>query len=83
MQLLRATRSELSVESFFPKSYGTFKLRVISETIIDFSILLKDQKMFLFDHLVDIRDEPPGHGALSRLISQPVQNIKNLKILHD
>ena len=43
---MRATRSEVAVESFFPQSYGTSKQRNISK-IFDFFFDM-DQKLFLF-----------------------------------
>ena len=56
-----------SLESFFPQSNETFELRDISETsVFFFRYGLYNKEMFLFDHIIDIRDEParPGRNAL-------------------
>ena len=67
-----------SQESLFPQSYGTFKQRDISATIDFFSICSIEQKMFSFEDIIDIRDEParPGRNALWRVISQLFRKIQ-------
>ena len=57
--LLRATRSEAErggVDSFFSQSYGTFEQRNILKSN-DFSDKTQGTKMFIFYHIIDIRDE--------------------------
>ena len=45
---------------------GTLKQRDTLETIF-FSILLIHQKIILFDHIIDIRNEPAGLGPAGTL----------------
>ena len=48
--------NELSVETFYPQLYGTFKQHKVSENI-HFLIRLSEQKTFIFDHIIDISDK--------------------------
>ena len=66
---MRATRSDFSVENFYPQSYGTIKQRNITETINFFHIAYKDF-IFIFEHKFDI------HDARRRVISQSVPKIQ-------
>ena len=50
-----------SQESFFPQSHGTCKQRNILETI-DFFDMVHGTFFFLFEHIIDIRDEPARPG---------------------
>ena len=54
---LRATQSELAVETFFPQSYGGFKQRDISEFFVIFWYGLENKTVYLL-HIIDIRVEP-------------------------
>ena len=56
LNLLRVTWSELAVESFLPQSYMGF-------SIIDFEAWSREQKMFVFYHLIGIRNEPVRLGS--------------------
>ena len=51
--LLRGTRSELAVESFFAQSYGTFKQRDIWVTIDFFQYGLYNKKRVFFYHKIE------------------------------
>ena len=53
--------SELAVKSFFSHLMGNQKTAVSRIQLI-FSILLIWQKKFLFDHRIDIHDEPAWSG---------------------
>ena len=48
-------------EKFFPQSYWTFKQRIVLQ--IFFSIWHMEQKMFQFDHIIDIRDVLARSGS--------------------
>ena len=52
-------RSEIAVKSFFLQSYGTFDF---------FSIWVREQNLFLFDQLIDTRDESARLGPLPFLM---------------
>ena len=57
--------SKVAVESFSPQSYGTSQQRDISAAI-DFFDMTYITKMFLFSHMMEIREEPAksDHDAL-------------------
>ena len=53
---------KLVIQSFFPQSYTEFQTTSYVENYW-FKTRVKEQKeMFIFDHLVDIRDEPARSG---------------------
>ena len=59
--LLRTTQSKLAAEIFFPQSYGDFKQSNILET---WFFIWLGEKMLIFDHMIDIRDEPVQPGPI-------------------
>ena len=55
--LLQATQNELTVETFFPRSYEKLKQRDIPEAMVLFGIAYRTKKK-LCDYKIDIREEP-------------------------